>query len=166
MTPLKIPTPELVGALGDLMWAAFVPPIDHINPLPVDILVVSDIDDDEFAVHRLLLAGYQKAHDYGPGRSLWLSPKGERIRLLQEDTPWSREAIMAGTRNRDGIGAPHFTLPFAALERLRRVDESRREIQILLAGATCDELAELDSLLTRLAPDLRPIADALTRPWP
>lgn len=164
MTPSKIPTPELVGALGDLVWAVFVPPVDPIDPLLIDILVISDSDDDELVVHRLLLAGYQKDHDIEPGRSVWLSPNGERIRLLQEDTAWCREAIMAATRNRDSIGARHLTLPFAVLERLGRVDGSNKEIRALIASATVDELDELDLLLARLAPGLKPVAEPYIRP--
>lgn len=159
MTSSIIPTPELIGALGDLMWATFVPPSDLVHPRPVDIMVLHG--DDELLLHRLLLAGYKKLRDDQRGHSIWVSPNGKQIRVLEEDSDWSREAIMVATRNRDIMGAPHFTLPYAILERCYRLQESGAEARLLLANATPDELMEFRTILARLAPELECIVQDL-----
>ena len=159
MTPEPIPYVDLVGAFGDIIWAT------HVNASPLDaplVEVFGMADDHELILHRLLLAGYQQEGEPELERSVWLHPAGGQLLLIESSASWAGEALLAATRNRDTMGAPHLTAPFVILERLLRPEPDREELLQLIRNAD-SELAEVESTVARHASDRREILEAIFR---
>ena len=160
MAPEPIPYAELIGALGDLIWAAHVNAKTPRGEPLVEILGLAE--DHELILQRLLLSGYRKESDSEGQEVVWSRPEKGRLLLLEGSGTWIRDALMAATRNRDRLGAPHLTAPFAILQQLIRRQTNGEELVHLIRAAS-DQLAEVASIVECHAPDSSKILTDLIR---
>ena len=150
MPPEPLAFDDLVGAFGDIIWAAHVNRFSGGEGPQVEVLALAD--DQEFLLQRLLLSGYEQDGEGGLEPSLWRRPAGGHLKLLDGSASWTGEALMAATRNRDRLGAPHVTSPFVILERLLRPNADPEELLGLIRDAG-DRLAEVEETIDRCAPE-------------
>lgn len=142
--PATIPLTDLVGTFGDLIWAT------HVYSAPqeclLDVFVLAD--DHELVVQRLLLAGYTRFQLLNDDASVWQSHSGKRVRVVESSTRWARDALGEATRNRDALGAPHLTLPYALAVQHLTAGSSDEEAQSLRDAASPEQLSQAETLIT------------------
>ncbi|MBM3497268.1 MAG: hypothetical protein FJX74_01235 [Armatimonadetes bacterium] len=114
--------PDLSQVLGPVPWAVMgAVATRHYMPerMTKDLDVLVPVEDGREAARRLRERGWEERGQLTIGGSVWLSPEGVTLDLIEGAEPWCREAIAEAQTNRDEQGLPILPLPYLVLAKLR-----------------------------------------------
>ncbi|MBM3494223.1 MAG: hypothetical protein FJX72_07875, partial [Armatimonadetes bacterium] len=149
--------PDLSEVLADVPYAvvgaaavrAYMP-----ERMTSDLDVAIAHDDAERGRMRLRSAGFTYAGELSIGGSMWRTPEGFPVDVLELDAPWADEALREAQRNRDPQGQPVASLPFLIVMKL---DAGRAQdiadISRMLGQADAKALASVRSIVKAYQPD-------------
>jgi len=118
----------------------------------LDILIAAE---DAGAVRgRLKQAGYQYMQELTVGGSVWRSPEGVEVNVLESSEPWVLQALVEAQQNLDLQGLPILPLSYLILIKLQsgRVQDIA-DITRMLGQAGEDQLNEVRRVAQTFQPD-------------
>lgn len=149
--------PDLTEVLRGVPWAVcgavatrlYMPEraTAHLN------IVIAQGDRREAA--RLLgTAGFVQGGDLAIGGSVWQSPDGTEVDVLERTDPWISEALNLARANRDSQGLPVLPLPYLVLMKLQasRVQDLA-DASRMLGAPEPDALEDVRQVIGRYAPE-------------
>jgi hypothetical protein len=120
----------------------------------VDLDILIAAEDAQAVREELKRAGYQYLQALTVGGSVWRSPDGIEVDVLESNEPWVKQALLGAKHNLDLQGLPILPLPFFALMKFR--SSRARDVADLtqmLGQADADQLDEVRRVFGAFEPD-------------
>jgi hypothetical protein len=149
--------PDLKQALGDIGWAT-VGGVATRHYMPeratVDLDILIAAEDARAVRERLHHAGYQYVQELTVGGSVWRSPDGVEVDVLESNEPWVAQALVEAQQNLDLQGLPILPLPYFVLMKFRsgRVQDLA-DITRMLGQSEAEQLNEVRRVVGTFEPD-------------
>lgn len=149
--------PDLRDVLVDIRWATIGEVATrHYMPerVTTDLDILIEAKDTPAARERLKRAGYQYLQELTVGGSVWRSPDGINVDLLESNDSWVALALMEAERNLDLQGLPILPLPYFVLMKLRS-SRSRdvADLTQMLGQASEHQLNEVRRVVATFEPE-------------
>lgn len=156
--------PDMAPLLGDIPWAvaggvatrAYMP---ERTTQDLDILIAQA--DAELAHARLRAVGLSFVQTLSIGGTVWQTPEGTLIDLIESDEPWTPDALRQTETDTQGL--PVLSLPFLALMKVQSgrtqdladvsrmlglaSEHARQAVRLVFKQWLPDALEDLESLI-------------------
>jgi hypothetical protein len=128
-----------------------------------DLDVAIARDDAERCRTCLRAAGFAYAGELTIGGSMWRTPEGFPVYVVELDAQWAEEALREAGRNRDLHGQPVMPLPYLILTKLEAGRaQDIADISRMLGQADSDALASVRRMVKAHQPDAEEDIESLT----
>lgn len=151
--------PDLTPIIGDIPWA-IVGGVATRCYMPeratIDLDIIIEKRNSSEIKKLLKNAGFIYKQDLSIGGSVWLSPDGEEVDVLESQEEWVSEAVKKAKNNLDLQGLPILPFEYFILLKLRsgRVQDIA-DISRMLGLAQDDILDKTRKLFDKLEPEAK-----------